>query len=94
MSDDIRSFSGINPSAGNTGAKDSPGRSLAREINRTGAQDREKRRIGSGGSLESVAQAMNGFQPSSEVGTVRLGRGTALNFTNVIKELQSDRDYG
>ncbi|MCL4678949.1 MAG: hypothetical protein KJ017_10220 [Alphaproteobacteria bacterium] len=95
MSDDIRSFEGVNPTAGNTGAKDSPGRNLARELNRAAPQDVRRRATGGlGGSLGSVAQAMNGFQPSSEVGKVSFGSGGYLNFSNAIKELNSDRDYG
>jgi hypothetical protein len=95
MSDDIRSFEGINPTAGNLGDRGSLGRNLAREVNRAVPQDRANKRGGMGGpSLSAVAQAMNGFQPSSEVGKVHFGSGGYLNFSNVIKELHSERDYG
>lgn len=95
MSDDIRSFEGVNPTAGNMGAKDSSGRNLARELNRAAPQDVRRRATGGvGDSLGSVAQAMNGFQPSSEVGKVHFGGGGYLNFSNVVKELHKDNDYG
>lgn len=93
MSDDIRSFEGINPVAGNSGAKDSFGRNLARELNRTGAQERERRRLGESSSYESVANSMSNFVPTPTVSGSRFGSG--LNVDAFKAGLLSEGlDYG
>lgn len=72
----IRSFGGIHPTAGNLGEKDSPGRSLAREINRTeGPTNRARAVGGSTSGWSEIAKSMANFKRTSGLGVVRLGRG-------------------
>lgn len=95
MSDDIRSFQGVNPTAGNLGAKDSTGRSLARELNRASPQDRANKRSGTGAGLTSVAQMMNGFKQTPQIGKVALGPGRSIDFGAAVDAiLNKELDYG
>jgi hypothetical protein len=99
MSDDIRSFQDINPTAGNLGDKDSFTRGAAREINRTRAQDiRATATRRGGGDWSSASKVMlDGFRPSSEIGVVRgigLGGLGSINFAAVVQSLHKELDYG
>jgi len=75
MSDNIRSYQDINPTAGNLGSRDSFGRGVAREVNRTRPQDIRAGSTKRGGDWTGLGASMTNFKPSPDVKVVNVGSG-------------------
>lgn len=76
MSDNLRSYQDVNPTAGNLGSKDSFSRGVAREVNRTRPQDiRSGASRRGGGDWTGLGASMTNFKPSPDIKVVEVGSG-------------------